>query len=286
MMFRSILALGLSACVVVPAIAATSTDAVTGATMTVPAGATVPPEMVDALTSATIVPKDLRRDIKPNGFTKSNAEKVLFVVGDPRHESVEWDLVYTAAEHFMKKGFEVEIRDLYKIGFNPVLPLESFHHAKDGWGKTPDDVAVEQPYVSAANIIIFAYPNWHDSPNAITKGYMERVFSKQFAYRDTAKGLEGMLKGKRTFTIMNAGWIGQGRGDVGDGIGKSNAIWDSYLNAYKVVDDDTAGFWGTTNAGRFVNDQTPGNKDPEYGQKLEQLRATLVKHLDKTFNLK
>lgn len=107
------------------------------------------------------------------------------------------------------------MRDLYKIGFNPVLPLESFFHAKDGFGKTPADIAVEQPYVSAADYIIFAYPNWHDSPNAITKGYMERVFSKQFAYRDTDKGLEGLLKGKCTYTIMNAGWVGQGRGDVG-----------------------------------------------------------------------
>ena len=247
---RSLLALALSACFVAPAFAASTADAVTGATMSVPAGATVPPEMVDALTSASVVPETLRREVKPNGFTKGDAQKVLFVVGDPRHESVEWDLVYSAADHFMKKGFEVEIRDLYKIGFNPVLALESFHHAKDGWGDTPADVAVEQPFVSAADIIIFAYPNWHDSPNAITKGYMERVFSKQFAYRDTAKGLEGLLKGKRTFTIMNAGWIGQGRGDVGDGIGKSDAIWDNYLNAYKVVDDDTAGFWGITNAGQ------------------------------------
>lgn len=32
--------------------------------------------------------------------------------------------------------------------------------------------------------------------------------------------------------------------------------------------------------------QTPGNKDPEYGKKLEQLRASLVKHLDKAFDLK
>ncbi len=41
---------------------------------------------------------------------------------------------------------------------------------------------------------------------------------------------------------MNAGWLGGGQGTVGDGIGKLDKVWDKYLNAYKVVDDDTAGF--------------------------------------------
>ena len=26
-----------------------------------------------------------------------------------------------------------------------------------------------------------------------------------------------------------------------------DAVWDKYLGAYKVVDDDTAGFWGAKN---------------------------------------
>lgn len=47
---------------------------------------------------------------------------------------------------------------------------------------------------------------------------MERVFQKKFAYRDAQNGLEGLLKGKGIFTIMNAGWVGMGRGDLGDGI--------------------------------------------------------------------
>lgn len=227
--------------------------------------------------------------MKPNGFTAgdSKAKRILFVVGDPRHESVEWDLVNTAMKHFMDKGCEVELRDLYAIGFNPVITRETFFQAKDGLGETPADVAVEQKYVNAADYIIFAYPNWHDTPNAITKGYMERVFQKKWAYRDTDKGLEGLLKGKAFFTIMNAGWLGMGRGDIGDGIGKnSNPIWDKYLGAFRVMDEDTAGFWGMKTLGRFVNDRTPGNLDKDYAEKLDKLRADLTKTLDKKFDLK
>lgn len=282
MLTNKLCTLAVCAAFAIPVYAA---DAVSGATVKAPAGVAMP-ENIDAVTSASIVPAKLRQTVKPNGFTKSAAKKVLFVVGDPRHESVEWDLVNTAVKHFMKKGLEVEVRDLYAIGFNPVLPLSTFYHAKDGFGKAPADVLLEQKYVHQADYIVFCYPNWHDSPNAITKGYMERVFSKKFAYQDTAKGLEGMLTKKAIFTIMNAGWIGQGRGDVGDGIGKTDAIWDKYLSAYKVVDDDTAGFWGAKNLGRFANDRTPGNMDKDYAAKLETLRGALVKHLDKKFSLK
>ena len=244
---------------------------------------------VDAITSASVVPQNLRQTVKPNGFTAgdSKAKRILFVVGDPRHESVEWDLVNTAMKHFMDKGCEVELRDLYAIGFNPVITRETFFQAKDGLGETPADVAVEQKYVNAADYIIFAYPNWHVTPNAITKGYMERVFQKKWAYRDTDKGLEGLLKGKAFFTIMNAGWLGMGRGDIGDGIGKnSNPIWDKYLGAFRVMDEDTAGFWGMKTLGRFVNDRTPGNLDKDYAEKLDKLRADLTKTLDKKFDLK
>lgn len=46
---------------------------------------------VDAITSASVVPQNLRQTVKPNGFTAgdSKAKRILFVVGDPRHESVE-----------------------------------------------------------------------------------------------------------------------------------------------------------------------------------------------------
>lgn len=244
------------------------------------------PANLDAVTSASIVPKALRQAVPSRAFTKGSAPKALFIVGDPRRESVEWDLVATASKHLMEKGFEVEIRDLYEIGFNPVLPRSSFYHAKDGFGKTPKDVAVEQGFVRQADYLVFCYPNWHDSPNAITKGYMERVFSKKFAYRDTEKGLEGLLKDKSVFTIMNAGWVGMGRGDVGDGVvEKTKPVWNKYMNAYKVVDDDTAAFWGAKNLGRFVNDRTPSNGAKDYEVQIQALRAALVKSIDRKFGL-
>lgn len=145
-------------------VACYAADAVSGATPNHAApGSQI--KNVDAVTSASIVPQKLRISAKATGFTDSKAKKVLFVVGDPRFDqSLEGFLVNTAANFFLKKGYEVEIRDLYKIKFNPVITPENFYHAKDGFGQTPDDIKPEQALVSKADYIIFCYPNWHDSP--------------------------------------------------------------------------------------------------------------------------
>lgn len=238
---------------------------------------------VDGKTSASIVPETLVQNYKPKGFTESKKKKALFVVGDPRKYSVNYDLTNTAMKYFEDKGIEVELRDLYDMKFNPVVSSEEFYYAKDGKGEPAEDIKKEQGFVTKADYIIFSYPNWHDTQNAIVKGYMERVFAKQFAYKDSEKGLEGLLKGKATYTIMNAGFLGGGRGYLGDGVGINDKAWYEYMNAFKVLDDDTAGFWGVENKGRFVNDRTPKNNSENYKEELEKLRQALTSQLDKVF---
>ncbi|WMM25192.1 NAD(P)H-dependent oxidoreductase [Tissierella sp. MB52-C2] len=238
---------------------------------------------VDGATSATIVPDELIQEYKPKGFTDEAGKKALFVVGDPRKYSLNYDLINTAMKHFEEKGVEVELRDLYDMGFNPVLTAENFYYAKDGFGEPTPEIKKEQEFVAKADYIIFCYPNWHDTPTAIVKGYMETVFAKQFAYQDTDKGLEGMLKDKSIYTIMNAGFLGGGRGYIGDGVGIDDEAWDEYMEAFRVLDEDTAGFWGVENKGRFVNDRSPKNSSETYEEELTKLREELIEKLNKDF---
>ena len=238
---------------------------------------------VDAGTSATIVPDELIQKYTPKGFTDGDGKKALFVVGDPRKYSLNYDLISTAMKHFEEKGVEVELRDLYDIGFNPVLSAENFYYAKDGSGEPTPEIRKEQDFVTKSDYIIFCYPNWHDTPTAIVKGYMETVFAKQFAYKDTDQGLEGMLKDKSIYTIMNAGFLGGGRGYIGDGVGIDDEAWDEYMEAFRVLDDDTAGFWGVENKGRFVNDRSPSNSSETYEEELTKLREDLIEKLNKDF---
>lgn len=238
---------------------------------------------VDANTSASIVPEALVQTIEAKGFTEGEQKKALFVVGDPRKYSVNYDLVNTAVDYFQQQGVEVEVRDLYDIGFDPVLSLDEFYYAKDGTGEPTAEIKAEQVLVADADYLIFAYANWHDTPNAMVKGYMEKVFAKTFAYQNTENGLEGLLTGKSMYTIMNAGFLGGGRGYIGDGVGIDDEAWDRYMNAFKVFDDDTAGFWNMENKGRFVNDRTPKNNSETYEEDLNQLRDALRAELDQVF---
>lgn len=238
---------------------------------------------VDAATSASIVPAELVQVYSPKGFKDTDAKKALFVIGDPRKDSVHYDLARTAMQYFEENGVEVEVRDLYDMNFNPVLMPEEFYYAKDGNGEPTTEIKKEQELVSQADYIIFSYPNWHDTPNAIVKGYMEKVFAKKFAYQDTESGLQGMLTDKSIYTIMNAGFLGGGRGYIGDGVGIDDATWDEYMQAFEVLDNDTAGFWGVENKGRFVNDRTPKNSSDNYEAEINELRDAIKAELKEVF---
>lgn len=240
-------------------------------------------EKLDGITSASVVPASFISKYTPHGFTNSSKKKALFVVGDNRDNSILFDMVYTAMKYFEENGIEVEMRDLYKMNFNPVLHPDEFYSQKDGIGATPEDVVIEQKLVTQADYIVFAYPNWHDTATSIVKGYQERVFGKKFAYIDTPNGPQGILKGKSIFTIMNCGYLGGGRGFIGDGVGIEDEKWDRYMEAYKVFDDDLANWWGMENLGRFVNDRYPRLSSTDYQKGLNELRDDLKNYLNKTF---
>lgn len=247
----------------------------------------------DATTSASVVDLNSFQYYEPKGFTSSSKKKVLMVVSDPRKDSVTYDLAKTAMRYFEMNGFEVQVRDLYDLKWSPVLWLSEFFYQKDGKGSISMDIKQEQSYVTRADYLIFVYPNWHDTPNAMLKGYMERVFAANFAYKNGTPP-QGLLSGKKIYTIMNAGGLGGGRGWIGDGSTK----WDRYMNAFKVLDDDLAEWWGMSpigtdigNLGRFVNDRTPKNvldfnnsMDKErYFNEIKELRTSLTNKLKTLF---
>lgn len=238
---------------------------------------------LDGITSASIVTANYISEYIPKGFSSSSQKKALVVVGEPRKNSIMYDMAYTTMRYLEESGIEVELRDLYTMNWNPVLHPDEFYSQKDGIGATPEDVAREQELIKRADYVIFIYPNWHDTANSIVKGYQERVFAQKFAYEITSEGHRGLLKGKGIFTMMNCGYLGGGRGFIGDGVGIEDEKWDRYMRAYEVFDEDLAQWWGMENLGRFVNDRYPKPSSPAYKEELEKLREDLREYLSKTF---
>ena len=76
-----------------------------------------------------------------------------------------------------KKGENCEVRDLYQMGFNPVLGSSDFVQFLQK--KTPEDIQKEQDLIRQADILVFVYPVWWFSMPAILKGYIDRVFFRE-----------------------------------------------------------------------------------------------------------
>lgn len=129
--------------------------------------------------------------------------KHLIVYVNPDTESFSHRILETVKDYSLEKGHEVEVRDLYKMNFNPVLSLEELR-ALDKDNSVSADVKEEQKYLDWAEVVTFIYPIWWQIP-AMMKGYMDRVFSYEYAYVYTDKGPKGLLGDKKVFRFNSMG---------------------------------------------------------------------------------
>jgi len=129
--------------------------------------------------------------------------KYLIIYAHPNTASFNHAIMETITEEFKKSNKEFEVRDLYKIGFNPVLSSEDLAAIQKG--AVPHDIKTEQDYIRAADTLIFISPIWWSAMPAMLKGYFDRVFSLKFAYDITADGVIGLLTGKKAFIVSTTG---------------------------------------------------------------------------------
>ncbi|MDR1593193.1 MAG: NAD(P)H-dependent oxidoreductase [Prevotellaceae bacterium] len=129
--------------------------------------------------------------------------RYLIILAHPNPESFSSSLINALHDHLVNEGNEVKIRNLYAIGFNPVLSADDFSSLADN--KTPKDIEIEQEYVKWSDHIIFAFPVWWGGMPAMLKGYIDRVFSEGFAYEYVAEGVNGLLSPRKGSTICSTG---------------------------------------------------------------------------------
>jgi NAD(P)H dehydrogenase (quinone) len=129
--------------------------------------------------------------------------KYLIVYAHPNPKSFNHAILETISEELQKKKREFTVRDLHKIGFDPVLSAKDLSAIQDG--VVPKDIKREQNYISKADILIFIFPIWWSAMPAMLKGYIDRVFSLKFAYDITETAVVGLLKGKKVFLVSTMG---------------------------------------------------------------------------------
>jgi NAD(P)H dehydrogenase (quinone) len=130
--------------------------------------------------------------------------KHAVIVGHPDPGSFTQSMVKRYEACMSAHGHEVVIRDLYKLDFDPRLGLAEMPD-RPNWSPAPD-VMVERKLLEDADVFAFIYPLWFNSPPAIIKGYIDRVFGAGFGYAHlTAGGQQPLLTGKHLIHVTASG---------------------------------------------------------------------------------
>ncbi len=144
----------------------------------------------------------------------------LIVFAHPEPASFNGALKDVAVRELERMGHAVAVSDLYRMGWNPALGPDDFGgeradadyldlsreqerafatHAHSA------DVTAEQAKVTEADLVLFQFPVWWFSMPAILKGWVDRVFSRGFAYSAGRKYESGHFKGKRAMLGLPTG---------------------------------------------------------------------------------
>lgn len=130
--------------------------------------------------------------------------KHLVIFAHPYSKSFGKGIVDTIEKEVSNNGSEIRIRDLYEIGFDPILKGSDLLNLQSG--DYAEDIKAEQEHIKWADIITFVYPVWWAGLPAMLKGYVDRVFANGFAFTHDANGPVGLLKGKKALLFCTTGF--------------------------------------------------------------------------------
>ncbi len=129
--------------------------------------------------------------------------KLSVILAHPSKTSFNHAISHTAVSELRKNGHEVIFHDLYEEKFNPLLLSEEIPKEAE----LSPEVERHCKETASADGIIIIHPNWWGQPPAILKGWTDRVFRPDVAYRflegDNGEGIPvGLLKAE-TAIVFN-----------------------------------------------------------------------------------
>ena len=133
-----------------------------------------------------------------------SAHRHAVILCHPNERSFNAAVARTYCETVRSLGHQPILRDLYRIGFDPVLKIGERSAGEPQ--ELSGDVAAELESIRGADVFVLVYPIWFGTPPAMIKGYVERVFGSAFSYRDVHAGRpHPWLSGKHLLSITSSG---------------------------------------------------------------------------------
>jgi len=108
------------------------------------------------------------------------SKKILVINSNPARESLGKALAVAYSDGAESNGAEVQVLHLMDLKFDPIL-----------WGgdkstqELEPDLVKAQELIKWADHIVFVIPIWWQNMPAILKGFIDRVFLPDFAYKFT-----------------------------------------------------------------------------------------------------
>ena len=126
----------------------------------------------------------------------------LVILGHPSPDSFNAAVANRYAETVRANYQEALVRDLYALGFNPLL---NESERKPGEADVaPADIHAELDLVAKSDVLCFVYPLWFGMPPAMIKGYIDRIFGAGFRQDSLRTAREGHLRHKRLVVLTTS----------------------------------------------------------------------------------
>lgn len=126
----------------------------------------------------------------------------LIILGHPATESFNAAIAKHYVETVHANHQEAILRDLYALGFDPLLKESERSMSKDQ--PFSPDVEKELDLIRKCDVVTFIYPLWFGTPPAIIKGYVDRVFGAGFRFTDLATQKNDLFRGKRLAVVTTS----------------------------------------------------------------------------------
>lgn len=127
----------------------------------------------------------------------------LIVIAHPDPLSFNYSLLDRVRQNLEELNYNVCVRDLYKLNFNPVLTKDNYLAFSQN--SAEQEIVDEQKLITDADLLVYIFPTWWSGLPAILKGYFDRIFTNGFAFHMTKEGLNGLLNNKKAIIFQTTG---------------------------------------------------------------------------------
>lgn len=128
---------------------------------------------------------------------------ILIIYAHPNPRSFNAALLETVDMTLRQRGHATRTHDLYQMQFRAVLDGEDL--LRNWRGDLPTDTRREQDALRWAGGLVFIYPIWWFGPPAILKGWIDRVFTRKFAFDFGPNGMAGLLTHEKALILNTLG---------------------------------------------------------------------------------